>query len=393
MFGICVVALLLTELFGLINSTHAPHYFLSVDPNSHSPFFAYAVASMFAVHVQFHGRQGHVAAAFATGAILTALHAALFYRAGREWPIIAGTFCYYLGIGSGLMLAWLSWRGRGTVTGRAFAASLKLGLLLPLSVAISWSWLEAISLARPNTFDGVLYRFEDSLGFQASATAAVLFQRWPPLSVAAELIYAALPLFAAIEYGLQCRQDKSPATILKVFLLIALAGFAIYFLYPAIGPKYLLGDLFPARMPDVAQMAMAMAPAPRAYRNAMPSLHMAWAMALWFGARELSPLARSGFALVALGTALATLGLGEHYLIDLVVALPFALAAHAACVPGRPPAARHAAIVGAALTVIWLVYLSTGATFFACVGRLHLLAIAVTLASTFGLWHRLAARQ
>ena len=64
MFWACIVALLLTELFGLTNNTHPPHYFFSIDPNSHSLFFAYAVAAPFAVHVQFHGRQGHVVAAF-----------------------------------------------------------------------------------------------------------------------------------------------------------------------------------------------------------------------------------------------------------------------------------------------------------------------------------------
>jgi hypothetical protein len=291
------------------------------------------------------------------------------------------------------MLTWLSWRQRGTPAGRAFADSLKVGLLLPVSVAISWSWQEAISLATPDTFDAVRYSFDDSLGFQASAIAGVLFQRLPILSIAAALVYGALPLFAAVEYGLQCRHAKSSATLLKVFMLIAFAGFAIYFIYPAIGPKYFLGDSFPARMPGVDSMSMGLTYAPPAYRNAMPSLHMAWAMALWFGACDLPPLARAGFALVVLGNALATLGLGEHYLIDLVVALPFALAAHAVCVTVQSPESRRAVIAGVAMTVLWLVYLSSGAVMFAQVGKFHLIAIAMTLVLTFRLSRRLASRQ
>ena len=54
-------------------------------------------------------------------------------------------------------------------------------------------------------------------------------------------------------------------------------------------------------------------------------------------------------------TLLATLGLGEHYLIDLVVALPFAVAATSACVRQY-----RKAIVAGVLMLAWLVYLRFG---------------------------------
>ncbi len=80
-------------------------------------------------------------------------------------------------------------------------------------------------------------------------------------------------------------------------------------------------------------------------------------------------------------TLLATLGLGEHYLIDLVVAVPFAVAAMAGCVKQYRRAAAAGALVSA-----WLVYLRFGLLVFslsplgAWMAVLATLAISVILA-------------
>jgi hypothetical protein len=81
--------------------------------------------------------------------------------------------------------------------------------------------------------------------------------------------------------------------------------------------------------------------------------------------------------------------LGEHYLIDLVVAFPFALAVFAISGREQSPQARRVAMAGAALTTAWLVYLATGVAMFALVGKLHLVAMIATLATTFHLRIRL----
>jgi hypothetical protein len=72
-------------------------------------------------------------------------------------------------------------------------------------------------------------------------------------------------------------------------------------------------------------------------------------------------------------TLLATLGLGEHYTADLVVALPFALGVRALCATSRPGWQRErlrAAAGGFLLTVMWILALQqkrivTGAPAFA----------------------------
>ncbi len=51
-------------------------------------------------------------------------------------------------------------------------------------------------------------------------------------------------------------------------------------------------------------------------------------------------------------TCLSTLALGEHYLLDLVVAAPFVLVVRGLCAAGAPERARRAAVGGGALMLL-----------------------------------------
>jgi hypothetical protein len=55
----------------------------------------------------------------------------------------------------------------------------------------------------------------------------------------------------------------------------------------------------------------------------MPSLHMASALIAYVHARRFGRLASAVALLFVIGTFLGTMGTGEHYFIDLVVAIPF----------------------------------------------------------------------
>ena len=86
-----VAFLVLTEFLALTGIAPAPHRFLTLDPNTYSPFFAYAVAGVFAIHVIVHGRQAQVLAAFAIGMILAALHVVLLFGVYRHWLLVLST--------------------------------------------------------------------------------------------------------------------------------------------------------------------------------------------------------------------------------------------------------------------------------------------------------------
>lgn len=81
-------------------------------------------------------------------------------------------------------------------------------------------------------------------------------------------------------------------------------------------PCYLL---VPAAGPAYAGQANAL-------RNCMPSLHLTWAALLWIDARKAG--LRRGLLIFMGMTAIATLATGEHYVLDLIAAVPFTWAVH-----------------------------------------------------------------
>jgi len=97
----------------------------------------------------------------------------------------------------------------------------------------------------------------------------------------------------------------------------------------------------------------------------MPSLHMTWVVLLWWNAAPSRFWIRclTGFTLIF--TVCATLGFGEHYLIDLVIAFPFALTVQAICLPDVRASLRYrAAGMGAVMLVVSLLLLKFGTPIF-----------------------------
>jgi len=142
---------------------------------------------------------------------------------------------------------------------------------------------------------------------------------------------------------------------------------------PAMGPLYAFPSQFPDHLPASVSLD---AFSSTGVNNAMPSMHMSWALLVWFGALELGAAA-IGLATAVVGfTALATVGFGEHYLIDLVVALPVVAATVGLYRRHVPMAAA-----GCAMVFGWTFYLRSAAW-------LHVPAlanwvlIAVTVAAT-----------
>ncbi|MGH9200495.1 MAG: cytochrome P450, partial [Vicinamibacterales bacterium] len=103
-----------------------------------------------------------------------------------------------------------------------------------------------------------------------------------------------------------------------------------------------------------------------AWRNAMPSLHFGSVLLATWHVWSYGPMVQIVSLVFLAGTVLATLGLGEHYLIDLVVALPFTLAVHAACTPTRDrytQARARALVVSIGLIALWYAVLFRGTSF------------------------------
>lgn len=80
-------------------------------------------------------------------------------------------------------------------------------------------------------------------------------------------------------------------------------------------------------------------------------MHLACALLIFWCCAALPRWVRAASAVYLALTVLATLGFGEHYAVDLVVAVPYALALAALC--GRRRDWGMAA-VGIALTLAWM---------------------------------------
>jgi hypothetical protein len=106
---------------------------------------------------------------------------------------------------------------------------------------------------------------------------------------------------------------------------------------------------------------------PDAPRNCMPSLHLAGALVIWWNSRLWPRWGRLLAGLFLWATIFSTLALGEHYLVDLVVALPFTLVFQAAwtvSVPLAESVRRKPLWVGTLLTLAWFVLLRYGLRLF-----------------------------
>jgi len=148
------------------------------------------------------------------------------------------------------------------------------------------------------------------------------------------LFYIALAIPIAVIYAgrfLRLREKALPSFV--GFLATGPLGVLFYNLFPALGPVHLFLRDFPwnpLATRSVSRLYTEPVAIPGA-PNAIPSLHMAWVLLAWWYSRGLS-WAERGIALVFLFfTVLATLGTGEHYFVDLIVAFPFAVLVEALC--------------------------------------------------------------
>jgi len=91
-------------------------------------------------------------------------------------------------------------------------------------------------------------------------------------------------------------------------------------------------------------------------RNAIPSLHVAWCLLVVYSSWQFRSRILRAYAILSLVlTAAATLGLGEHYLVDLIVAGPLSSAVYLGVQRRYVPAAICLGVV-----IAWLVALRVG---------------------------------
>lgn len=186
------------------------------------------------------------------------------------------------------------------------------------------------------TFDLYALYVDGSFGFQPSIWMNQFF-RSSLLRVVLQQVYEGLPFAMGIAYALWMTDREKATRLFGCFAVAGVLGMFCYNLLPICGPAYLpFGDEcfyyrgscstagFFAGTPTAIGIDLRWA------RNGFPSLHMAWALLIWWSCRE-KQFARWLTPAFATFTAFSTLVYGEHYLVDLLAAFFFALIPWSLC--------------------------------------------------------------
>jgi membrane-associated HD superfamily phosphohydrolase len=171
-----------------------------------------------------------------------------------------------------------------------------------------------------------------------------------------DIIYCALPgvmilVFAFYTY----RPHDLRVDLLVLYLTLGISGFLLYFVVPACGPIYAFGSAFPFSLPP-AQTAVLASRVFQSPPNAMPSLHFGSALMLYFNSMPWRRL-RTFILIFVILTGVAVLAAGEHYVTDLVVAVPFVVILQSLF--GAHPNKIIAALFSGVLLCFWFLVIVT----------------------------------
>jgi hypothetical protein len=271
-----------------------------------------------------------------------------------------------------------------------------LEILLPAgaltAILFASTWLNSTGKLWPSTLDLYAYSFDASLGFQPSFWTGRAFHNHLWFGLIGTGVYFSVLLGMVLAHI--AHQKYRPNNISRTFMLntcfvAAVIGYGFYQLYPACGPAYAFPREFPfggLAVRDVARLALEPLPLnPMFPRNAMPSLHMTWALLIWWNMRGCGWWLHVCAFLFALFTAFGTMGTGEHYLIDLVVAFPFTLFIQAvSCwhIPFAEPRRWKGMLAGLVMTLVWLAVLRVGIRLFWISPVIPWTSIVVTIATS-----------
>jgi hypothetical protein len=252
------------------------------------------------------------------------------------WVLRVAASMALLGFGAALVLGlraiWSEHEDRENAL-----ALLAPALILCVFIFATARVLSITSGVNPQTDDAWLYAFDGSLGFQPSFLLGHILYNSLFLTRVSMLTYLSLPFAMAVVCAWQipsgARRMSISSHMLTVLLLAGVGGWLLYTIVPGTGPIYAFGRDFPWKplsYTDLHHFVLGKMNIPTGIpRNAMPSLHVGWAILLCWNSRKFPVALRSAILAFLIFTIFATLGSGQHYLVDLVGSLPFAVAVQA----------------------------------------------------------------
>ena len=171
---------------------------------------------------------------------------------------------------------------------------LELAVMMPLFGIASHFAFSFVNCVTPVTYDSLLASWD--FGISHAVRVWCLARPWAMWPVVEA--YKMLPV--TILLAVLTTTGRTRTRLMFSVYLGALLCIPLYILCPAVGPVH-VGD-------------------PNAPRNCMPSMHLTWALLMFINSKGLMRYATGIFLFL---TAVATLATGEHYVVDLIAALPW----------------------------------------------------------------------
>ncbi len=190
-----------------------------------------------------------------------------------------------------------------------------IDLLLPLSIIVLFSKM-ALYHGYRLVFDEYLLAIDQTLGF--GWILGRVFVACPVWAFICNVAYRIVPLGVAVLY-LAIDRPIDRVRLCASIVIASVLCYVTYGICPAVGPVHVFAG-WPLHEPHVTPVLITMDGPP----NCMPSGHFLWAiLLLLFSWRCRWPM-RTAFLVFNILTIGATLGLGEHYWIDLLASIPYA---------------------------------------------------------------------
>ncbi|GAA4069946.1 phosphatase PAP2 family protein [Streptomyces shaanxiensis] len=236
-------------------------------------------------------------------------------------------------------------------TGRERVLLLKgvaLGLLLVAGRKTGDTWLLITAKTRPTVLDPYLAVADHALGNPSWLVGRIVRATGPVGAHVLDYVYVQLAVAAVVVALYQLRHVAAERRfprhhLVRTFLVIGLLGPGIYMIFPVVGPIFAYGpgafgtggvhwataNIWPETAPPITP-PYSMPFDGITPRNCMPSLHTAWATAIFIHTRKGPRVLRFAGTFWLIATLGATLGFGYHYGVDLIAGVVFTLTIEAA---------------------------------------------------------------
>lgn len=267
---------------------------------------------------------------------VAALLAETFIFATRPSDLGALPRLNLLGVGfAGAGLGGLVWQtgiSRGAARRRVLGLLSVAGVLL-LYGSMSVVFLGLLSHLTPQVFDAYIYRLESAFGLPIPVMVARMLESHPTLQAIVMATYVRLTLFVAIGFYLNLRYpEATTSNLVAGFLLALFCCFPLYLVLPMVGIDMFIGSPpWPLEPPPTDFALKWVGAPPWLPRTCAPSMHATWVYLFFFSVYRLNRPVMIGslgvVVLTLLGTMSKTVG---HYAIDIVLAVPLAVAVQAA---------------------------------------------------------------